>query len=164
LGKQLPALKKALAEADAAALLGRLSADKQVTLALAGSDVTLDEQDLQVRLQAKPGWAAAQGPSAVVVLSTELSAELVSEGWANELVHAIQNRRKDISCEYTDRIEVGIESDSAEITTAARDFAEFIASQTLALSVKVGAIAGIEPIEVSLSGQAATIYVKVVRK
>jgi isoleucyl-tRNA synthetase len=164
LGKQLPALKKALAEADAAALLGRLSADKKVTLALAGGDVTLDEQDLQVRLQAKPGWAAAQGPSAVVVLSTELSAELVSEGWANELVHAIQNRRKDISCEYTDRIEVGIESDSAEITTAARDFAEFIASQTLALSVKVGAIAGVEPIEVSLSGQAATIYVKVVRK
>ena len=51
---------------------------------------------IQIRLQAKPGWAAAQGKSAVVVLSTELSADLISEGlWL--LVHVIQTQRKEMA-------------------------------------------------------------------
>ena len=62
----------------------------RLTLQLDGEPVMLDTEDLQVRLQAKPGWAAAQGKSAVVVLSTELTDELVSEGLSRELVHAIQ--------------------------------------------------------------------------
>ena len=82
LGKRLPEVKNALAKADAVALLSELEANKQVALPLDGGPVTLDADDLQIRLQAKPGWAAAQGKSAVVVLSTELSADLISEGLA----------------------------------------------------------------------------------
>ena len=65
----------------------------------------------------------------MVVLSTELTPELVAEGWARELVHAIQNRRKDLDCEYTDRIAVGIETESEEITKAARDFRDYICAR-----------------------------------
>ena len=111
LGKRLPELRKALAAADAAALLAQLEAHGHVDLPVANEPVELDAQDLQVRLQAKEGWAAAQGPTAVVVLSTELTPELIIEGWARELVHAIQNRRKDLGCEYTDRIAVGVVTD-----------------------------------------------------
>jgi isoleucyl-tRNA synthetase len=168
LGKQLPALKRALADADAASLLERLSTDKQVILPLAGGDVTLDEQDLQVRLQARPGWAAAQGFSAVVVLSTELTPELVSEGWARELIHAIQTRRKELCCEYTARIEVGVvsnaqESDAQEIADAVNGFSSTIAAETLAVAVKVGPIAGVEPVEITLGGKSLTLYVKVLK-
>ena len=59
-----------------------------------GSSESLDRDDLQVRLQAKPGWAAAQGKACVVVLSTELSPELITEGLAREIVHAVQSAAK----------------------------------------------------------------------
>ncbi|HEX4128458.1 MAG TPA: isoleucine--tRNA ligase [Pirellulales bacterium] len=165
LGKQLPAVKKALAEADVAALLARLSSQKQVELPLAGGAIaTLDEQDVQVRLQAREGWAAAQGPSAVVVLSTELTPELRSEGIARELVHAIQTIRKDQRLEYTDRIELGIETDDPDIQAAAGDFQDTIASETLAVRVLVGPLPGVEPVSIELAGKPVKLYVKVARR
>jgi len=61
-----------------------------------------------VRLQAKEGWAAAQGHAVVVVLSTELTDELILEGLARELVRTIQDRRKEMGCQFTDRITVDV--------------------------------------------------------
>ena len=89
-----------------------------MTLAAAGETVELDSEDIQVRLQAKPGWAAAQGPTCVVVLSTELTDALIREGLARDLVRHIQDRRKELDCQYTDRIEVGIVTDSGELRPA----------------------------------------------
>ncbi len=60
LGKRLSSVKTALAAADAATMLATLETKKQVVLELPDGPVTLDSEDLQVRLQAKPGWAAAQ--------------------------------------------------------------------------------------------------------
>ncbi len=54
--------------------------EKQVTIELPDGAVVLDALDLQVRLQAKQGWAAAQGAACVVVLSTELDSDLLAEG------------------------------------------------------------------------------------
>ena len=102
LGKQLPALRKLLAEVDAGKLLEELEAKGEVTLPLPqpGDFVTLDSADIQVRLQAKEGWAAAQGHNVVVVLATELTKELIREGIARELVRTIQDRRKDLGCQF----------------------------------------------------------------
>ena len=75
----------------------------------------LDSDDIEVRLQAREGWAAAQGPSCVVVLNTEVTDELRREGIAKDLIRTIQNQRKEIGCEYTDRIEVGIVTDDDEV-------------------------------------------------
>ena len=46
----------------------------------------MDGEDIQIRLQAKEGWAAAQGTGCVVVLSTELTDELIREGLARDMV------------------------------------------------------------------------------
>jgi isoleucyl-tRNA synthetase len=163
LGKQLPELKKALAQADAGALLAQLEKDKSVTLQLPGGDVVLDVLDLQIRLQAKEGWAAAQGASSVVVLSTELNDELLAEGLAREIVHAIQTQRKDLNLQYTDRIEVGLVSDDAALADAARRFSSYIERETLAVKIGLEPIAGIEPVEIKLGSARAQLYVKVVR-
>ncbi len=160
LGKQLPELKKALAGADAAQLLATMERDGKVELPLPGGAVTLDAQDLQVRLQAKPGWAAAQGPAAVVVLSTELSNDLVHEGYVRDLVHSIQNQRRDTGCEYTDRIELGIVTDSAELRRAIEQFAEYIQSETLCIRIIFEPIPGIDPLEVKVAGHGVVIYLK----
>ncbi|HVU89690.1 MAG TPA: isoleucine--tRNA ligase [Pirellulales bacterium] len=160
LGKQLPALKKALAEADAAQLLARMEAEGAVTFDLPDGSVTLDAQDLQVRLQAKPGWAAAQGPAAVVVLSTELTDELVAEGHVRDLVHSIQNQRRDTDCEYTDRIELGIVTESAVLRQAIKDFAEYVQSETLCVKIVFEPLPGIGPVEIKLAGESVQIYLK----
>jgi isoleucyl-tRNA synthetase len=163
LGKNLPELRKVLSTADAGALLAELEKNKQVTLNVAGSPVTLDAEDLQIRLQAKEGWAAAQGPSSVVVLSTELDDALVAEGLARELVHAIQNVRKDKNCQYTDRIQVGIETDDAAIRAAVAQFADYIASETLATRLVAEPLPGVEPIEVKIGSAHVKLYVQVVK-
>ncbi len=162
LGKRLPALKLTLAAADAAALLARLEADGHVTLDLPDGPVQLDNEDLQVRLQAKPGWAAAQGRACVVVLSTELTPELIAEGLARELVHTIQTRRKDLDCQYTDRIQVWLETDAEELHVATTTFRDYICGETLALDIKIGPI-GAFPSEVPGDWQEITIGEHLVR-
>jgi isoleucyl-tRNA synthetase len=162
LGKQLPELRKALAQADAGGLLSRLEAEKQVTLPLPGGDVTLDAQDLQIRLQAKEGWAAAQGTASVVVLSTDVDELLLSEGLAREIVHAVQTRRKDINCQYTDRIIIGLETDAVPLRNAAERFSTYIQSETLATRLVAGPLAKVEPIELKLGSAQVKLYVQVV--
>ena len=76
-----------------------------MTLDIGGEQIELDNEDIEVRLQAKPGWAAAQGQTCVVVLATELTPELVAEGLARDFVRLVQDRRKDLGLEFTDRIE-----------------------------------------------------------
>jgi isoleucyl-tRNA synthetase len=161
LGKRLPALRQALAAADAAALLGRLETDGKVTFDLPDGLATLDSNDIQVRLQAKPGWAAAQGPRAVVVVSTELTEDLQIEGVARDLVHAVQNLRKEKNCQFTDRVVIGIVTDSDEVLRAVHDFADYVKSETLAVEIKCEAISSVEPVAVELAGHKVTLYIRV---
>ena len=160
LGKRLPALKTALAAADAAELLARLEAEKQVTLDLPDGPVTLDGEDLQVRLQAKPGWAAAQGSHGVVVLSTELTPELLAEGLAREIIHAVQTIRKDQDLQYTDRIRVGLMTESIELRAAAEKFADYIRQETLAVELRFEPLPSVEPQELSIGEHKAMLYVQ----
>jgi isoleucyl-tRNA synthetase len=162
LGKQLPELKKALAAADAGALLAQLEAEKSITLQLPGGPVLLDAQDLQIRLQAKQGWAAAQGAACVVVLSTELNDALLAEGLAREIVHAVQTRRKDLDCQYTDRIVVGVETDDAALRDAVMQFSSYIQSETLAVRLVLGPLPGVESSELKLGTILVKLYVQVV--
>jgi isoleucyl-tRNA synthetase len=160
LGKRLPALRQALAKADGARLRAELEAAGEVALELDGERVTLSRDDLQVRLQAKPGWTAAQGRASVVVLSTELTPELLQEGLARELVHTIQSLRKDQNYEYTDRIAVGLETESTELRTAAEAFADYIRGETLATQLTAGPLPNVEPVSLDLAGHAAKLYVR----
>ena len=162
LGKQLPEVKKALAAADAGPLFTELEKQGQIVLQLAGGAVTLDSQDVQIRLQAKPGWAAAQGPVGVVVLSTELTPDLLAEGTARELTHAIAGVRRDIGCKYTDRIEVGVVTDDVEVIAAVEQFANYIQAETLAQSVTLGPLECVEPQTVKIGPASVQLCVKVV--
>src|SRR5688500_9654069 len=66
LGKNMPAAKKRLSEVDAGKLLADLKSAGKVELKLPdGTSIELDNEDIEVRLQAKEGWAAAQGKGCV---------------------------------------------------------------------------------------------------
>lgn len=160
-GKLMPKVKKALVDADGGVLLRELEEHGKIVLDIEGESVELDSEDVQVRLQAKEGWAAAQGHSCVVVLSTELTPELIREGLARDLVRLIQDRRKDLDCKYTDRIQVGIVTQSEEVQTAVEENVDYIKGETLADQLTCEPLDGIEGVLHTVAGSEVMIYVRV---
>jgi isoleucyl-tRNA synthetase len=146
-GRLMPAVKKALGEVDGGKVLAELAATGKYQLAADGEIVELDHESIAVRLQAKPGWAAAQGSRCVVVLATELTPELVREGVARDLVRAIQDRRKELGLQFTDRIEVGLRDGGADLASAVDAHRAWIMSETLANKIVLESLAGCEEVE-----------------
>ncbi|MGB6041607.1 MAG: DUF5915 domain-containing protein, partial [Pirellulales bacterium] len=161
-GKQIPAVKQALSQADASQLLKEMESTGRVTLQLPDGNVELTKDDVQIRLQAKEGWAAAQGRLCVVVLSTELTEELIREGMANDLMRLINDHRKEIGCEFTDRIRVGIVTESDELKRAVEENKESIQAETLTVKIRFEALKDAQPVEIEVAGQRAKVYVMVV--
>ncbi len=137
LGRRLPALRQLLAQGDPVELLRELETGGKVALMVEGVPVVLDSEDLQVRLQAREGWTAAQGRAAVVVLSTGLTPALIAEGYAREVVHIIQNSRKEMNCRYTDRIRVVAVTPSAGLHAALVEFKEYVERETLTVDLRL---------------------------
>ncbi len=161
LGKQLRAFQGELAKADPAKLLADFEANGQVSFDLNGEPVQIARDEVLVQLEAKPGWAASQGPSAVVVLSTELTEQLKKEGIARDLIHEVQNRRKELDCDYTDRIIIGLHTEDDLTRQAALDFQELICGETLADKLLLGNIPEAEAVEKKLHGQPAQLQIQV---
>ena len=99
----------------------------------------------------------------MVVLSTELTDDLIREGFANDLARLIQERRKQLQCEYTDRIEVGVVIDSAELRRAIEENAEYIQGETLADRLVFDALPGAEPVEHTIAESSIELYVAVLQ-
>ncbi|MHB0959597.1 MAG: isoleucine--tRNA ligase [Pirellulaceae bacterium] len=159
-GKLMPALKQVLANADGATLLAQLHEAGSVTLQVAGESLTLDQEDLDVRLQAKEGWAASQGPHVVVVLSIGLTPELIREGYAQDLKRLIQDRRKELACEYTDRIRVGLVVQD-DLWQAVEENLAYLRQETLATQIIRGPLCDVESIECDVAETPVEIYVQV---
>lgn len=152
-GKNVPAVKKQLAEADGGELMARLQADGFIELTVGKETLRLDDQDIQVRLQAREGSAATQGPNSVVVLSTEVTPELFREGIARDLIRFIQSRRKEMGCEFVDRIVVGILTESNDVKQAVDEHRDMIRRETLADEILEQRVPGSEPQPLSVAGQ-----------
>jgi isoleucyl-tRNA synthetase len=163
LGKLMPKVKPALASQSGAELLANLRDNGKVDLVIDGQAVELLPEELEVRFQAKPGWTAANDKGVVVVLATEVTPELLAEGLARDLVRVIQDRRKETGCEFTDRIEVGVETDSPELRAAVEMFSEYIAAETLAVRVTLATIQGVELVQVTIGDYSANVYIRVVK-
>ena len=160
LGKRLNLVKTALAKVDAPALLRQLEASGKAALELSDGPLELTGDDVQVRLQAKPGWAASHSAAGVVVVSTEVTPALIAEGLARDFVHSLQTIRKDIDCKYTDRIEIGIVGDEAA-TLVGGPHADYVRSETLAGTMTVGPIAGVEAVDVPYGSGTLKVFVRV---
>ncbi len=133
LGKQVPACKKALAEADGSALHAEMSEQGSITLTLPDGDVELTRDEVQVRLAAKEGFAAASEQGHVVVLDTTLTDALRRKGWAREVTSRIQKTRKELGLALDDRITLRWDADGA-LADAVSEHAERIANDVLATS------------------------------
>jgi isoleucyl-tRNA synthetase len=137
LGRKLgPAIKDVTAELaskperDLSEIAAAVSAGRNVTVA--GHDLAPEE--LLVSGREKEGFASAEENGVVVTVSTEMTPELEREGLAREIVHRIQNLRKDAGFEIADRIRVYYTGD-ATIGEALRAHDAYLRTETLAVDV-----------------------------
>jgi isoleucyl-tRNA synthetase len=131
-GRLLPSLKQALANVSGASLLSELTEHGKITLSIDDTVIELDSEDIQVRMTAKTGWAAAQGKLCVVALNTELNETLIRRGIAKDAVRLIQDLRKKRDCNFTDRISVWFADATESIQLAVRENEAFVRQETLA--------------------------------
>jgi isoleucyl-tRNA synthetase len=161
LGKLLPKLKQTLASQSGAEILANFRDNQQLDLTIDGQAVALTRDEVEVRLQAKPGWAAANDKGVVVVLATEITPELLAEGLARDLVRVVQDRRKELGCEFTDRIAVGAVTKSSELRGAIEQFNDYIAAETLAVRLAAEPLSGVEKIDAKVGDAEVELYVQV---
>jgi isoleucyl-tRNA synthetase len=109
-GKLAPQIGKALQSIDAAAARRSLVDDGKFQFQVNEQSVELTPDEVEIRLEAKDGWSAAQERGAVVVVSTELTPELIEEGLVRELIHHVQALRKEHDLAYEARIALYIET------------------------------------------------------
>ncbi|RIK82614.1 MAG: isoleucine--tRNA ligase [Planctomycetota bacterium] len=160
LGKLMPKVKPALARMSGSELLANIRDNGKIDLAIDGQQIALAAEEVEVRLQAKPGWTAANDKGVVVVLATEVTPQLLREGWARDLVRVIQDRRKEIGCEFTDRIDVSVVAESADLKTAIEEFREYIMQETLAESLRLEPAPQVESVETQVGDARATLSIR----
>jgi isoleucyl-tRNA synthetase len=142
-------------------LLAALHRDGRATIQFpGGGEAVIEKDDVMIRTTAKEGWAAAEGPRAVVVVASQLTPDLVAEGLVREVVHAVQSQRKTLDLEFTDRIELAFETDSAALQTAIERHLDYVASETLATAATFGALAGAHAETLDIDGHSLTIALR----
>ena len=131
LGKQVPACKKALAEADGSALYAEMEENEKIIVELPDGPIELTPEEVEVRLSAREDFAAASGAGQVVVIDTRVDDSLRREGLAREVVNRIQRARKAMDLAYEARIDVSWNADG-DLSQAIEEHANRIATETLA--------------------------------
>ncbi|MFU2421743.1 MAG: isoleucine--tRNA ligase [Bacteroides sp.] len=136
-GKQLGAIKKYLEGLDGNAAMDTLQKDGALKFTAGDVEVSLTEEDLLIEMTQKEGYVTEADNSMTVVLDTNLTPELIEEGFVLELISKIQTMRKDAGFEVTDHIRVAF-ADNDKIEEIAQKHEKEIAGKVLAdaLSVK----------------------------
>ena len=163
LGKLMPKLKPALNKESAAELLANLRDNGKVNVTVEDQELELSPDEVEVRIKAREGWTAANAKGVVVVLATELTDELIAEGWMRDLVRVIQDQRKELGCDFTDRIEIGIVTAADEVKTAIEMFSTYLSEETLANSVSQAELDGVSAIEVKIGEHTASLTIRVAK-
>lgn len=140
-GKMLGSIKSALDSLDGNAAMDELNAAGALKLDINGQEVTLFREDLLIETAQTEGYVSENDNGITVVLDTNLSEELLEEGFVREIISKIQTMRKEADFEVMDKIEVTYEgTEKAEKVFA--DNADVIAEETLALNMTKAAPEG----------------------
>ena len=110
-GKFLGQIQKALAELDGNKAMAELKADGVLTLPSVSDDVKLSEEDLLITMTQMEGYVTEGDNTVTVVLDTNLTPELVEEGFVREIISKIQTMRKEAGFEVMDKISIYYHAD-----------------------------------------------------
>ncbi|MEW6251326.1 MAG: class I tRNA ligase family protein [Planctomycetota bacterium] len=134
-GKLAPRVAAAVAQLDSAEARRDLETSGRLVVHVDGQPVVLTDQEVAVRLEARPGWSAAQGRAGVVVVQTELTDDLRAEGLCREVIHHVQALRKEQDLPYEARIVLYVQGPEP-VLAVVRRYAETIKSECLATRIE----------------------------
>jgi isoleucyl-tRNA synthetase len=130
----MPQVAAAVEALDPDAVAKVIDGGGEVGISIEGHDHTLKADELSLAMEPLEGYQVESEAGHAVGLSLEMDEDLQTEGWAREIVHAVQNARKQAGLEVSDRIALELSGD-AELLEAAREHEEYVSEETLALSV-----------------------------
>ena len=105
-GKLLGGIKQALTDIDGTAAMKELKSNGVLKLDINGNDVELTEEDLLIETAQTEGYVSESDGDTSVVLDTNLTPELIEEGFVREIISKIQTMRKEAGFEVMDKIKV----------------------------------------------------------
>ena len=111
--------------------IANFEANGALEVNLEGSSFTLLPEHVEIKTQDMPGWLVASEGDTTVALDIQISPELRQEGIAREWVNRVQNLRKELQFDLTDKIGIEYTADS-EIQDAVTAFSEYISAEVLA--------------------------------
>ena len=137
-GKLLGAIRNHLASLDGSAAKKELDEKGAITFTADGTEIALAVEDLLIETVQKEGYHAESGNGVTVVLDTNLTAELIEEGFVRELISKIQTMRKDAGFEVMDTIKIYV-SGNEKIEAIFNSNAESIKNDVLATDIIISA-------------------------
>ncbi|MHB1383111.1 MAG: DUF5915 domain-containing protein, partial [Bellilinea sp.] len=133
-GSRFPAIRKALLEADPELASRRLLDGQPVDLVVESETFSILPEEVEVRVQAREGYAVAAEGSYLAALVTELTPALVREGLAREFVRRVQDLRKQSDLDISDRIRLFYTA-TPGLMEAVADFKDYIMLETLTVEL-----------------------------
>jgi isoleucyl-tRNA synthetase len=130
-------VRAALAGLDPAEAAATLQAGGTLQFEVAGETVELDRDEVLIQTESRGGLAVASDKGITVAVDTTLTPELIQEGYARDLVRAINTMRKDIGLALDDRVDLYYEA-VGEPAEALVNFGDYVKLETLALSLNPG--------------------------
>jgi isoleucyl-tRNA synthetase len=157
-GKQLGNIRKALADIDGNAAMDTLRSEGALRFDFGGEEVVLAEEDLLIDMAQTPGYVSESDNSITVALDTNLTPQLVEEGFVRELVSKIQTMRKEAGFEVTDHIRVYLEGND-RLAAVLEDHRDEIGAEVLADQILTGRTGGYSK-EWNINGEKAVLGVE----
>ena len=157
-GKLLNAIRTALLELDGSKAMDELNTNGVLKLVLAEETIELGKEDLLIDIAQKGGFVSAVDKGYTVVIDTNLSEELLEEGFVREIISKVQTMRKEAGFEVQDHIEVAYIG-SEKITAILSKNNQLIASEVLANAVTDTSLEGYTK-EWKVNGEDVTFTVK----
>jgi len=133
-GNKFPAIQKAILAMNAEEVAATFMAGKTLPVKVGDETLDITAEEVEVKAQAKSGFAVAEDGAYVAALVTDLTPELLSEGMAREFLRRAQDLRKTADLDVADRIELFVEA-SAGLKSAIETHADYIKAETLAVSL-----------------------------
>ena len=157
-GKLLGEIKNVLSGLDGNAAMDELNANGCLRFEVNGEEVVLNREDLLIDTAQMEGYVSEDDNGITVVLDTNLSEELLEEGFVREIISKVQTMRKEADFEVMDKIVITYEGNEKAETVFAKN-ADEIGAETLALEVKKATPAGYVK-EWKINGEAVTLGVE----
>jgi isoleucyl-tRNA synthetase len=133
-GKKVGLFSKALNQLNAFEVASALEAKEEYKIDLDGEEVVLDDNLVQVDLEAKEGFNVRLERNVFIILDTSLTEELILEGLAREFMSKVQQMRKSSDFEVADNINIYYQGDE-KVKSALEIHSDWIKSETLAKSL-----------------------------